>query len=116
MFLVVVAMFLFSLNIANAQTSETGKDFSSEIISPEGGLSCNVQFANNRLSATVTLKNIDYKTVRMNLGVQTNKGTLGTSSDSFVEARTVQYDGVITSAIAVRWCCLLQTPTTLHTM
>ena len=77
-----------------------GQDFSSEIISPEGGLSCNVQFANKRLMATITLKNIDYKTVRMNLGVQTNKGTLGTSSDSFVEARTAQYDGVITSAIA----------------
>lgn len=99
-FFIAIVIVFFSVTAAVAQTGGADGNFNAGITSPEGGLTCNVQFSNGQLTGIITLKNIDYKTVRLNLGVKTNKGTLGTSYDSFVEARTSQYNGSIVSNIA----------------
>ena len=62
-FFIAIVIVVVSVTAAAAQTGGADGNFNAGITSPEGGLTCNVQFSNGQLTGIITLKNIDYKTV-----------------------------------------------------
>ena len=85
------------------------------ISSPNNQITCQLQYLNNDLTAKITLVSVNSEQVNMHLGLRTTEGYIGTSNDIFVENKSKNYSGVITSNISEKSSIIDQyTETTLR--
>ena len=85
------------------------------ISSPNNQITCQLQYLNNDLTAKITLVSVNSEKVNMHLGLRTTEGYIGTSNDIFVENKSKNYSGVITSNISEKSSIIDQyTETTLR--
>lgn len=85
------------------------------ISSPNNQITCQLKYLNNNLIAEFTLACVYNEKINMNLGLRTTEGYIGTSNDIFVENKSKNYSGVITSNISEKSSIIDQyTETTLR--
>ena len=93
-----IILFLLQMSVDTMAQSEN--DVLPTFSSPGNQILCQLKYLNNNLIAEFTLACVNNEKVNMHLGLRTTEGYIGTSNDIFVENKSKNYSGVITSNIS----------------
>ncbi len=108
-----IILFLLQMSVDTMAQSEN--DVLPTFSSPGNQILCQLKYLNNNLIAEFTLACVNNEKINMNLGLRTSLGDICTSKDVFVENKSKNYSGVITSNVSEKSSIIDQyTETTLR--
>ncbi|MBR4266909.1 MAG: glycoside hydrolase family 97 catalytic domain-containing protein [Bacteroidales bacterium] len=93
---IITILCLFVCSFVNAQSTNSNI---AELKSPNSKIACYLTYEKDNLIGILNLNAINHNVIKVNLGIKTNKGRFGTSSDEFQDKKESIYNGTIESKI-----------------